>query len=371
VRRIALLLLLVAGSAPATALASPPETLRARVVSWDVGWKPRTGEEWIARVIEEVREARRDGVDVLVFPELFAWGLAPYAPKDTRPASFITHAVLSELLPSVSDAAGPEMLVVLGSYPHELAGWDHAFNRSPVLVDGRWRFVDKLDPTPGEKKEDPPIRPGHVLPLFRYRGGRVAVVICFSLEMPEVAVALKRHGVQMVLAPSSTEDEDAVARVLRSASARAVELGAAVLVAPLLGEQGGWSSTGSAALYLPAQKGIDHASRESVRRSSGFARDDFIVPWKRLLELRNPPAEEGEPRPFLAPSPPFEVELDGAAPVDRDHARYPARRAPAPGATPIGHDFAHARAGLRDGRTRGGGVSAPPRLSAGGAPVQD
>jgi predicted amidohydrolase len=302
---------------PAATEPPPPQTLRVRAVSWDVGWQPQAAADWMARALGEVRDARRDGVDVLVLPELFAWGLAPYASKDTPPAPFITHAVLSELLPAVRAAAGPGMLVVLGSYPHQLPGWDHAFNRSPVLVEGRWRFVDKLDPTPGEREEDPPIRPGHVLPLVRYRGGRVAVVICFSLEMPEVAAALKGHGVQMVLAPSATEDEDAVARVLRTASARAVELGAAVLVAPLLGQQAGWRNTGSAALYLPAQRGIEPAPGPSGRRSSGFARDDFSIPWKKLLELRSPPADEVEPRPFLAPSPPFEVELEDAAPVDR------------------------------------------------------
>jgi predicted amidohydrolase len=315
VRRAALLLLPLLAVTASAAAEPPPETLRARVVSWDVGWKPTVAGDWLARVVVEVRDARRDGIDVLVLPELFAWGLAPYAPKDTQPASFITHAVLSELLPRVRDAAGPGMLVVLGSYPHELAGWDHALNRAPVLLDGRWRFVDKLDPTPGEAKEDPPIVPGHALPIFPYRGGRMAVVICFSLEMPEVATALKRHGVQMVLAPSATEDEVAVSRVERTASARAVELGAAVLVAPLLGEQGGWKNMGSAALYLPAQWGIERAPGEGVRRSSGFARDDFSIPWRKLVALRTPPPDDREPRPFLAPTPPFEVELEEEAPV--------------------------------------------------------
>jgi predicted amidohydrolase len=314
-RRVGLPLLLVAAAAPAATEPPRPETLRARVVSWDVGWKPKGPGDWVARAVGEVRGARQDGMDVLVFPELFAWGLAPYAPPGTPPVPFITRAVLSDLLPEVREAAGPGMLVVLGSYPHEVAGWDHALNRAPVLLDGRWRFVDKLDPTPGEAKEDPPIVPGHALPIFPYRGGRMAVVICFSLEMPEVATALKRHGVQMVLAPSATEDEVAVSRVQRTASARAVELGAAVLVAPLLGEQGGWKNMGSAALYLPAQWGIERAPGEGVRRSSGFARDDFSIPWRKLVALRTPPPDDREPRPFLAPTPPFEVELEEEAPV--------------------------------------------------------
>ena len=56
-----------------------PEKLKARVVSWDVGFHPPTEKEWIARVSREVADAAVTGIDVLVFPELFAAGLVPYA----------------------------------------------------------------------------------------------------------------------------------------------------------------------------------------------------------------------------------------------------------------------------------------------------
>jgi hypothetical protein len=88
--------------------------------------------------------------------------------------------------------------------------------------------------------------------------------------------------------------------VLRASAARAVELGAAVLVAPLLGTQEGWKNLGSAALYLPAQKRIDHRPQESVRRRYRIAHDDFVIPWKALLELREQPPKP-ETRPFLVP----------------------------------------------------------------------
>jgi hypothetical protein len=125
-------------------------------------------------------------------------------------------------------------------------------------------------------------------------------VICFSLEMPEVSAALKNEGVQLVLGPSATVDEDGVARVLRASSARAVELVAAVLVAPLSGAQEDWKNLGSAALYLPAQEGIDHRPQESVRRKDGIAHDDFVIPWKALIDLRRQPERKPETRPFLA-----------------------------------------------------------------------
>jgi predicted amidohydrolase len=290
------------------AAAASSDTLSARAISWDIGFKPATEGEWVARVSSEVAAASAAGIDVLVFPELFTWGLAPYGPKDEPPAEFIRHRVREELLPAAAAAARPDMLVVLGSYPHLEKGEKSAFNRAAVLLDGAWRFVDKLDPTQGELIGEPAIKPGYRLPVFSFRGGKAAVVVCFSLEKPEVAVELKKAGVQLVLAPSATADEDGVARVLRAASARAVELGAAVIVAPLVGALEDWKNVGSAAMYLPAQKGIDHRPQESPRRQDGIAHDDFTIPWKALQELRIQGSGAPETRPFLAPTGPFTVE---------------------------------------------------------------
>jgi predicted amidohydrolase len=291
-----------------------PQKLKARVVSWDVGFKPPTENKWIASVCKEVHDAAAAETDVLVFPELFTAGLGPYAPKGEHPAEFVTRRMNDAVLPAVKTAvAKRSMLVALGSYYHHEPGWKHAFNRAPVLIDGTWHFADKLHPTPPELIGYPPltIKPGGRLPLFPFRGGTASVVICFSLEMPEVSAALKKEGVQLVLGPSATEDEDGVARVLRASSARAVELGAAVLVAPLLGAQGEWKNLGSAALYLPAQKGIDQRPQESVRRRDGIAHDDFVIPWKVLIDLRRQPERKPETRPFLAPVVPIRTERKG------------------------------------------------------------
>jgi predicted amidohydrolase len=295
-------------------MADFPETLTARVVSWGIDFNPPTEGEWVARVAAEVADSAAGGVDVLLFPELFAAGLSPYTPEGEPEAVFVTRRMNDAVLPAVRQAARPGMLVALGTYWHQEPGWKHAINRAPVLTDGAWQFADKLHPTPGELVEDPPIPPirsGEVLPLFPFRGGIAAVVICFSLEMPEVSAALKKEGVQLVLGPSATDDEDGVARVLRASSARAVELGAAALVAPLLGAQGNWKNRGSAAMYLPAQRGIDHRPRESARRQAGIAHDDFVIPWKALLDLRRQAGSKPETRPFLAPPARFGVERRG------------------------------------------------------------
>ena len=290
------------------------EKLRARVVSWDVGFKPPTEKEWIDRVREEVADAAAERIDVLVFPELFAAGLGPYTPKGERQAEFVTRRMNDAVLPSVKrEVAGRSMLVALGSYWHQESGWNYALNRAPVLIDGTLHFVDKLHPTPGELIGDPPptIKPGGILPLFPFRGGTAAVVICFSLEMPEVSAALKEEGVQLVLGPSATEDEDGVARVLRASAAREPSSsGRRFSWRRSWAPKRAWKNLGSAALYLPAQKGIDHRPQESVRRKDRIAHDDFVIPWKALLDLREQPPKP-ETRPFLFPVAPVCTERKG------------------------------------------------------------
>jgi hypothetical protein len=64
-------------------------------------------------------------------------------------------------------------------------------------------------------------------------------------------------------------------------------------------------------LYLPAQKGIDHRPQESVRRKEGIAHDDFVIPWKALIDLRRQPEPKPETRPFLAPVVPICTERKG------------------------------------------------------------
>ncbi len=76
----------------------PPEKLTARIISWDVGFKPPTEQEWIALVSKEVADAAAAGIDVLVFPELFAAGLVPYAPQDEREAEFVTRRMNDAVL---------------------------------------------------------------------------------------------------------------------------------------------------------------------------------------------------------------------------------------------------------------------------------
>lgn len=246
-----------------------------RAAAWDLVRAPADDKEWIARVAAEVAAAAKAGADAIVFPEDFA-GAHPVAAA----------------LDAVKDAAGPGMLVVLGNAPHREFGSDHAASRAHILSGGAWQVMDKLDPTPAERAAEPPVRPGMRLPLFRFRGGAAAALPASSLEKPEIAASLKKRGVQLVLVSAPAPEKEGRARLVRAAAARAVELGAAVVVAPL---------SGAPELHLPAQKGFDLAPQAPAGR-------DFRIPWKKILDLRLPP-DGLEPRSFLEPAPYYQIEI--------------------------------------------------------------
>ena len=273
-RNLALFTLLCAASARAAAPAVP-ETVTVRAVAWDLSWKPSTQQAFEDRVLGAVASAAKEGADVILFPEGFA--------KDRS---------LDGVLQPIADAAGRGRLVVLGNAPHSEPGWDYVVMRAYILSGGSWQTMDKLDPTPGERARKPPARAGMQLPLFRFRGGIVAALPANSIEKPEISTSLKRRAIQLLLVSAPADDAAGAARVARCAAARAVELGAAVVVAS--------PSPASSSLHLPAQSGFD-------LRSPAPGAGGFRVPWKKLLELRA--ENSGEARPFLEPAPHFQVEI--------------------------------------------------------------
>jgi predicted amidohydrolase len=274
--KFALLTMLLSKAAVA-ALPAAPEFLTVKTVAWDPAWKPATPKDWDDRVVSEVVSAVKGGADVILFPEGFS--------KD-RP--------LDGVLTGVKDAAGRDRLVVLGNAPHAEPGSGYAVLRAYILSAGSWQTMDKLDPTPAERARKPPVRNGLQLPLFRFRGGIVAALPAYSVEKPEIAASLKRRALQLLLVSAPADDAAGAARVARCASARAVELGAAVVVAS--------PDPSEPALYLPAQAGFDLAPQTP-------AKGGFRIPWKKLLDLRAASGPQTEARPFLDPAPHFQVEL--------------------------------------------------------------
>jgi predicted amidohydrolase len=81
---------------------------------------------------------------------------------------------------------------------------------------------EKLHITPSER-EHWGILPGNQIKVFETPIGRLAIVICYDIEFPELARILVDHGVDIILNPFATDERKSYLRVRYCAQARAVE----------------------------------------------------------------------------------------------------------------------------------------------------
>lgn len=229
--------------------------LKVSVISYSLSFDPPTLKEWEDKLCGEIKQLSQEDADVILYPELFLMGLGKYF-AETSPLEQIKEiATYLEvtLLPKIASFVSNETLLVLGSSPRQQSG--KFFNSAPILHEGKWFFQDKLYLTPWETD----FTPGEELRVFSFRGLKTAVVICFDSEQPDLSLKLKEEGIDLILVPSATTNLNGSQRVNRCASARAIELGAAVITSPLVGDSLVDlvdHNEGRQALFLPAQEDI-------------------------------------------------------------------------------------------------------------------
>jgi 5-aminopentanamidase len=154
------------------------------------------GNRAIAR--SAIREAVQAGADVVVLPELITSG---YMFASTEEAASVAiaadHAILREW---AQEAARGNIVLVVGFCERGAEG--QIFNSAAVLDPTGLRAVyrklhlwdgEKLIFTPGS---EPP-------PVIDTRAGRIAVIICYDLEFPELTRSVALAGAQLLLVPTN------------------------------------------------------------------------------------------------------------------------------------------------------------------------
>ena len=248
----------------------------------DVG----TREDLVEAVIARTEQSWESGADIVLFPE-YTWAALNAQPEGV--AVDFQQRVLPQLQQRLTRKG---KLAVLGSSLIREESTGKLRNRAPIMADGEWLAQDKLFMTPWESA----FQGGSELRVFTFQGLRIAVIICLDIEVPELSVLLRGQGIDLILVPSATETILGVERVTRCASARAVELGCAVVVSPLVGKCESElvdENLGKLACYLPAQRVFkrDERCRESAVYSGGFHGERFTVPLERLASMRQSTVE--------------------------------------------------------------------------------
>jgi predicted amidohydrolase len=194
-----------------------------------------------------IREAAEAGADVVVLPELVTSGYVFASAEEAAAAAIgAGHEILQEW------AAEAERgdLVVVGGFCERGADGD-TYNSAAILDAGGLRAVyRKVHLWDGEKRL---FTPGDAAPpVVATRVGRVAVVVCYDLEFPELTRAVALAGAELLAVPTNwplgprPAGERPPETVIAMATARMNRM--AVACADRLGTERGQAWTGGSSI---------------------------------------------------------------------------------------------------------------------------
>jgi len=217
-----------------------------------------------AKLTSWVAEAAGQGADLLVFPEYGAMELASLNGRNVASEIETAMQAVALRMPAADAllarlARAHEVYILAPSAPVIDPG-PRPVNRSSLFgPDGPLGHQDKQIMTMVERAEMD-VHTGAPLQVFDTALGRIGVLICYDVEFPELARALVKAGVEIILAPSYTEALSGYWRVRIGAMARALEGQCIVVHAPCVGDGAGCpcmgTSSGAAAIYGPPDLGF-------------------------------------------------------------------------------------------------------------------
>lgn len=198
---------------------------KVRVCAAQYEMRPvKSWEEFEHQVNFFVDTAEQYHCHFLLFPELFTVQLFTLLDPEMKPVDAIEALAgltdrYIEMFVKMAKRTG--LHIIGGSHPVRTADGiqnvAHLF--SPA---GNVYTQAKLHVTPNEREEYG-VRPGDGIRVFDTGYARIAVVVCYDVEFPELIRLLTLAGAEIVFVPYSTDERKAYLRVRYTAQARAVE----------------------------------------------------------------------------------------------------------------------------------------------------
>lgn len=213
--------------------------------------------------------------------------------------SALTDSTLSDLVDRHSDSdiiVFPEYLLELAkeptkSFPKQLIFWgseiDLNFNKTKVSLKGDFLSYSKQKLTPREAH----LKPGSENICIHYKNVKIGLAVCYDIEFPELVPEWRKDKLDILIVPAATETLLGYERVNRCASARAVELGCAVVTSHIVGETNNdllGANVGNHNLYLPSQSLFMNSERAAIltAKKSGDVIQSFTVDINKIREQR-------------------------------------------------------------------------------------
>ena len=161
--------------------------------------------------------------DFVLFPELFTTQLLCLVSADS-PSDAARHlaAFTPRYLELFNDLAVSYNINVVGGSQFAIEN-DRLYNIAYLFRrDGTIEKQYKIHVTPNEARWWG-VAPGHEVKVFDTDCGRIAVLICYDIEFPELARIAAAKGAQILFVPFNTDERYGYLRVRHCAQARAIE----------------------------------------------------------------------------------------------------------------------------------------------------
>ncbi|MCB9595337.1 MAG: carbon-nitrogen hydrolase family protein [Sandaracinaceae bacterium] len=183
-------------------------------------------QEFVDQVSGLVETAAGYRAQLVVFPEYFTLQLLTL--KDVKRPVPAQVRDLARDAPRIVETFGQlarehGLYIVAGTTPVMAADDETLTNESYFFSpSGRYAVQGKMHMTRWEAEEWN-VTPHEHLKVFDTAFGKVAILICYDVEFPELAREAARRGAYIIVAPSCTDDRNGFLRVRYCAHARCVE----------------------------------------------------------------------------------------------------------------------------------------------------
>ena len=198
-----------------------PNILRVAAVQYPLA-EGRSARDFYAKMSTFIQEAKNNGAQLVVFPELVTtelidWSNENYVQQLRDVAANFTPRYIHWLQTKAREL---QISILGGTTPRVVNG--QIYNTAVVaLPDGTSFLQDKLFLTPDEKEWN--WTPGTALKVFNAPWGKTVITTCFDCEFPMVSQLVAKVKPELILVPSWTSSESGLNRVDWTAKSRAVE----------------------------------------------------------------------------------------------------------------------------------------------------
>ena len=175
-------------------------------------------EENLRTMNKQMEKASAAGAQLIIFPELFTTGyILPKGPEDIRR---LAEAHDGPSFQKLSQWAKELSIAVIYGYAERVDGKDVSFYNSAQFIDKDGKSLanfHKLHLWPA--MDIPAFTPGSQEAIIDYEGIKIALLICYDIEFPEIVRSVALKGAHLIAVPTACVNKLSSAIV----SARALE----------------------------------------------------------------------------------------------------------------------------------------------------